>query len=150
MWELGLSKPLKLARIRTRGHSNHGLTGIQLVFEGEIKSPIFDATGSKETKERPFKDYDVRGKEFSAVQARVFQSTFVYKLGLVETTKTMAEGAADFDITPEWSISGVLERREIPPNHSIVGMFGMIRNPKGSPRRITSFSFILVDNSRFN
>lgn len=42
--ELKLTKPLRLKAIRTKGKPGSCLTAIQLIFEDDIESPMFDTS----------------------------------------------------------------------------------------------------------
>ena len=47
--KLNLAAPLKLKEVRTNGVNKNALTAIQLVFENNIESPLFDGKNVRAT-----------------------------------------------------------------------------------------------------
>ena len=79
--------------------------------------------------------------QIKAISSKVFQSSFIYKLSIVDFFDK------ESDIIGDLSPCGYFETRCIPPNHVIAGIYGTRRHPKGSPKRITSLGFILMNTT---
>ena len=136
-----LSVPPGLESIRVRGTRDYGLMAIRLCFENGIDSPIFDVLSSTDKGQRPLTIFKIdKTQPIKAISAKVFQSSFIYKLSFVDPENK----EPDRDIIGEMSSCGYLETRIIPPDHVIAGIYGTKRHPKGAPKRMTSLGFILM------
>ena len=95
---------------------------------------------------RPLRDFDWQSKpQIRQLHAKVFQDSFVYRLAIVTDDPSGNGGTVTEDIVSEMSTCGSIETRFIPLNHVIVGVYGTLRHPKGSPKRVTSLGFILMN-----
>ena len=105
------------------------MTAIQLVFEGGVESPLFDAKDANATE---IKSYPVPDKQIEKVTGQKF-SGVLFRLTL------KFNDSAELTVFPESGIRANYDC-EIPPGHAIVGIYGRIHD-----NYIRSLGFIVME-----
>ena len=124
--------PLKLIQIKTRGSLTYGISGIQLIYEHGVQSPVIDASrpGADQFK---VSDIDL-GKKICSITMREYRANFnALKIGFTDGTQ---------QIICEYYPEGSERTLFVPENMHIAGFFG--RNNIGY--FIRSLGFILMED----
>ena len=92
------------------------MIGIQLIFEGGIDSPIFNA---KQGNADPFETFDMKDHKMTSIEVKV-NGNCLNQICMNNQAGNRVE------ITKSYYANGNFEARPIPENHTIVGVYGQI------------------------
>ena len=89
------------------------MTGIQLIFENGIESPMLGGNHQLET----MATVEIPDKPVTSVSAAMADNNFIHNIKFLQEGKEITVFSRNDN-------RGTLHTHEIPPNHSIVGVYG--------------------------
>ena len=119
MEQLNWSKPPRLKSVRTKGHPNGCLTAIQLVFNDNSESPLFD-THKIAADNEGIKEVKLRGRSITQVTSK-WKNTYITSLSLTHEAGTQVVYDKNYSESNMQNGSQTIKE-----DHCIVGIYGSL------------------------